>query len=599
MAFLNTKYSHRGDPHGNGDIERDIMALLTSGADVYNLVETDGRWDVYRHLSPAREAILSWYTFGEDSSLLEIGAGAGALTGLFCGKCRRVVAQERSLERAKIIHERHRERDNLEILAGHFEDMVFEERFDYITMIDVFEYADNFIDSPDPQKDFLQKVKGLLKPGGKLLLATPNRFGLKYWCGAAEDRQCVPFAGIKGYQASYPGKTFDKKSLADLLHNAGFERQKFYYPLPNHTIPRVIFTDDYPYNASVNWKMLRFYLPGGVIVANEQDLWKDLAANRVSSFFANSFLVEAGVCDIVHNEVIFASMDFFRRPEYALHTVIKKNGTVEKVPSSSAAVNHLQTIIKNTEQLSRKGISVIACRIADNKIVSTFSAKPLLLDVLVDSLRADKFPEAIHYLERLRDCICRSSEHVAAELNALYQTETAPKEMAFGPVLKRGFVDMAPHNCLVDGEDLVFFDQEWALPNLPVEYIVLHCIYITASGLSAEECAHWMPKMLRYFDFYTEKVVCLDRFREQYVNGPVHRASEFDHVIRHSLLEEDLLENRLNPKNNSEQAVAKHSRARQAVAAPLQKVIRLLFSPVRKIRKALSWRKKHVENRSR
>ena len=41
-------------------------------------------------------------------------------------------------------------------------------------------------------KIFLIKIKQLLKPDGKLLIAIENQYGLKYWCGALEDHTGLP-----------------------------------------------------------------------------------------------------------------------------------------------------------------------------------------------------------------------------------------------------------------------------------------------------------------------------------------------------------------------------------------------------------------------
>ena len=36
----------------------------------------------------------------------------------------------------------------------------------------------------NPFENFLKKIKSLLKPDGKLIVAIENKYGLKYWCGA-------------------------------------------------------------------------------------------------------------------------------------------------------------------------------------------------------------------------------------------------------------------------------------------------------------------------------------------------------------------------------------------------------------------------------
>lgn len=57
------------------------------------------------------------------------------------------------------------------------------------------EYQGSYTNSENPYKDFLKKIKQLLKPNGKLLIAIENQYGLKYWCGAREDHTGIPFEG--------------------------------------------------------------------------------------------------------------------------------------------------------------------------------------------------------------------------------------------------------------------------------------------------------------------------------------------------------------------------------------------------------------------
>lgn len=56
----------------------------------------------------------------------------------------------------------------------------------------MLEYQNNFTESENPFKDFLAKIRNLLNPNGKLLIAIENKMGLKYWCGAPEDHSGIP-----------------------------------------------------------------------------------------------------------------------------------------------------------------------------------------------------------------------------------------------------------------------------------------------------------------------------------------------------------------------------------------------------------------------
>ena len=113
-----------------------------------------------------------------------------------------------SKRRSLINANRNKEYDNLTIMVGNFNDVVLKEKYDYITLIGVLEYQNNFTNSDNPFVDFLNTIRNLLKPDGKLLIAIENKYGLKYWCGAPEDHSGIPFDGINYYKCSNIARTF-------------------------------------------------------------------------------------------------------------------------------------------------------------------------------------------------------------------------------------------------------------------------------------------------------------------------------------------------------------------------------------------------------
>lgn len=56
--------------------------------------------------SSVRKNLLNWYPFAPNSTVLEIGAGMGAMTGLLCDKCAHVTAVEMNAVRADVIRDR-------------------------------------------------------------------------------------------------------------------------------------------------------------------------------------------------------------------------------------------------------------------------------------------------------------------------------------------------------------------------------------------------------------------------------------------------------------------------------------------------------------
>ena len=153
------------DTYSDGDVEKDIIKYLEDyGEENYTeIFKKDIRWPVFYHITPIRKNILKWYEFKENAEVLEIGAGMGAITGILCDKAAHVTSVELSKQRAMAIEKRCKDKENLELIIGNFNDIKFEKKFDYITLIGVLEYAPLYTNSNNPFEDFLKTIKSLLK----------------------------------------------------------------------------------------------------------------------------------------------------------------------------------------------------------------------------------------------------------------------------------------------------------------------------------------------------------------------------------------------------------------------------------------------------
>ena len=294
--MLNLTYYKGSDCYSDGKVEKTLLKMVEGGKTLAQIPKGKINWPLYYHLSPKRRNILNWYPFEKTQSLLEIGAGCGALTPLFCEKLGKVTAVELSKRRSSIIETRCREYDNLEIIVANLNDIRFSEKFDYSTVIGVLEYAQSFIHTDNPVNDFLEKIMGLLAPGGKILLAIENQFGLKYFAGAKEDHLGKCFAGLEGYCGVETVRTFGKHELTSIMEKVGYKNVYYYYPMPDYKLPKIIYSDDYlPTIDSVfdiyspNYDQDRYRL------FNEREVFKEIIRNNNFPFFANSFLIEAGI----------------------------------------------------------------------------------------------------------------------------------------------------------------------------------------------------------------------------------------------------------------------------------------------------------------
>jgi len=290
--MLNLQFYKGNDLYSDGDVENFILDIVKSGKNLDSIPEDQLSWPVFYHLSPLRANILNWYPFNKNSSLLEIGAGCGAITGMLCSKTKSVTAVELSERRSMIIDARHYKHQNLEIIVGNFNDIEFSRKFDYITLIGVLEYAPSFTNSHDPATTFLKRVKKLLKNSGKLFIAIENQFGMKYWAGANEDHLGKTFSGIEGYFESSHVRTFGKVELEQKIKNAGFKNISFYYPYPDYKFPEQIFTDDRLPSVAEIYNTTPLYDSESLALFNEKKVFAEIIKNDSYGFFANSFLVE-------------------------------------------------------------------------------------------------------------------------------------------------------------------------------------------------------------------------------------------------------------------------------------------------------------------
>jgi len=294
MSNINLKFYSGKDYYSDGDIEDKLLDIVKSDKDIDEVLGKDNRWPILYHLSPIRQNIINWYPFKKDSSLLEIGGGCGAITEVFCKNLKDVKVVELSLKRSSINLERNKQYSNLEIIVGNLNNIKFTQKFDYITLIGVLEYAGSFTYTKNPYKDFLIKIKKLLKPNGKLIIAIENRYGLKYFAGAKEDHTGKEFDSITGYIGNDSVRTFGKKELEDLLSNSGYSLQEFYYPHPDYKMPFEIYSDynlpteDTLLSNAPNFDNDRYQL------FSELEAFKGIIKNNQFPFFANSFLVVCG-----------------------------------------------------------------------------------------------------------------------------------------------------------------------------------------------------------------------------------------------------------------------------------------------------------------
>ena len=268
--------------------------------EIDKLLNNNPPWPVLYHLHPQREFILDWFPFKKNASLLEIGAGCGAVTNVFIKKLKTVVANELTKERAKIIKKRFADKKNLKVYDGNINENSFNKKFDYVTLIGVLEYQGRYTLTKkshpySPYIQFLKNLKKFLKKSSTLIIAIENKIGVKYIAGGLEDHYGKLFYSLENYPNDTGIRTFSKEEIKEILNLAGYKKIDFYYPYPDYKLPFFIFSDDKEnlfipfsrYTPIVDLSNPRQYLFNEVIFSSV------LKKEGVLKKFANSFLIFA------------------------------------------------------------------------------------------------------------------------------------------------------------------------------------------------------------------------------------------------------------------------------------------------------------------
>lgn len=293
-VILNLESYCGKDLYSDGEIEDVLLDIVkSSDADNYDqIIYAKKSWPILYHLSDIRKNIINWYPIKTDSKILEVGAGCGAITGELAEKAAKVTAIELSKKRSSINANRNKKYDNIEILVGNFEDIQgkIKDKYNYITLIGVFEYAQCYINSGNPFGDFLNKINNLLEPDGEILIAIENRLGMKYFAGCREDHTGNLFEGIEGYRSDGV-KTFSKKELETVLIDNGFNEYKFYYPYPDYKLPTMIYSDDMLPKTGELVNSIRNYDQSRFVLFDESKAFDGIIKAGLFQEFSNSYFV--------------------------------------------------------------------------------------------------------------------------------------------------------------------------------------------------------------------------------------------------------------------------------------------------------------------
>ena len=309
-------------------------------------------------------------------------------------------------------------------------------QYDYIVALDFPLCLQN-------PSDFIKELKSHLKSSGTMLLGVDNSLGYRYFCGDIHDPA---------------KKQFTKCMVKNMLCSAGIKSYKFYSVLPSLDAAQLIYADSFVPTENLSIRYLPLYNNPESVFKVEELGYGDLIENGLFHSMANSFLVECND-EGNFNAALQVTLSCDRGVSRAFATIIKDGGVVVKKALFEQGCQNLVELQKNLLELKELGIKVVDGRLSDFSFEMPFVSAPLANVYLQNLARTDK-NLFIEKMDRFVELVFKSA--------------------------KRGvcYFDFVPLNAFYDGNDFVFFDQEFCLDarEYPVGMVVYRSILIVYSG---------------------------------------------------------------------------------------------------------------------
>jgi SAM-dependent methyltransferase len=170
------------------------------------------------HLATSRADVLRALDLPPGATVLEVGAGCGAVTRYLGEVAGRVDAWEPTLARVAVARARVADLATVEVHVGGLDDIPAAVVADVVVAVGVVEH----LAAERPLEAVVAALASHVADGGHLVVAVENRLGVKYLCGAPEDHEGIPWIGIEGYRHAHPrARTPARADLAGALVAAG------------------------------------------------------------------------------------------------------------------------------------------------------------------------------------------------------------------------------------------------------------------------------------------------------------------------------------------------------------------------------------------
>ena len=447
--------------NGLQEIEKEIIEYINKypESEYLNVIKQDSRLNVILALSKIRKNIISWYPFEKDSSVLEIGANFGELTSWLCEHTKKVVALEKSKEKQNAIKIRTKGIQNLEIIENLNN---IEEKFDYITIIGLEKI------SKKPQ-EILYDLKKYLKPNGKILLATNNKFSVNYISKLNSENETIE---------DISSKLCSLSEIIKQMEQAGFKNKKVYYPLTDYRLPNAIFIDEEQIKKNIIERNIIYNNEETIKLYEQNNFYRELLGEDIKylKMFLNSFFIEIFNGKVEENGIKLVAFSNMRKEEFRIKTIMQGE-YVYKYSDNKKSKKHIEQVKENIDIIKKSNLNTLDTY-DEEKIISKYTNEKTLDKVILEKIENNQKEVAIKIIEKFRNELfekmekCNENKNVFDKYNIKYNAEDISK-MIF---LKYGLWDMTFQNCFLIDNKFYFYDQEWKEEVVPINFILYRAI---------------------------------------------------------------------------------------------------------------------------
>ena len=453
-------------------------------------IAQEKNWAVLFSLSHIRWNAVEWLPIEKKDQVLEIGSQTGALTGILAEKAGSVTCVEESLADCRINALRNQHRDGIEIYAGAYREIAshLEKKYDWIFLIGSFEDGKRLMPGVHPYRELLESAKELLAPGGRIVLTSENRLGLRYFAGCREDYTGEYFTGIEGYVEECQKRTFSRPELEKVIRLAGLEHMEFYYPYPDYRLPMTIYSDEYLPKVGELWDNLRNFDQERYLMFDESRAFDQIISDGLFPVFSNSFLVVAQIQEEKKEEkrTVFSKYSNERSERFAIRTDIQMdesgNRYARKVACYPEGKDHIEKLATWMEELSKvyegSKMTLNQCRKTDTGTEIDFLTGQTLeeqLDcLLLDGKTEETVERLLSYIEVIRKAGSAEKFQVTPEFEQVFGEVLLPEDLTSAKVTD---IDMVAGNAICTEQGWIHMDYEWTFDfPIPVNYVIYRII---------------------------------------------------------------------------------------------------------------------------